>query len=60
MAVVDAQMALALAWVKPLLQLEQLPDYSEEQVIGLRKKGTHTSVEAWFDDGGDGSFVFRK
>ena len=35
MAVVDAQIVLALAWVETLLQLEQLPVLSEDHFLDL-------------------------
>ena len=35
MAIVDAQIVLALAWVETQLKLEQLPAYSEEQFLDL-------------------------
>ena len=35
MAVVDTLIVLALVWVGTLLQLEQLPDYSEEHLLDL-------------------------
>ena len=34
-AAVDAQIVLALAWVETLLQLEELPAYSEEHFLDL-------------------------
>ena len=54
MAVVDALIVLALAWVETLLKLEQLPAQSEEQFLDLaqvdlllreRWSATHWTVD---------------
>ena len=56
MAVVDAQIVLALAWVETRLKLEQLLAFSEEQFLDLARVdlllweqwlATHWTVDKW-------------
>ena len=56
MAAIDTQIVLALAWVEALLQLEQLPAYSEVHFLDLvqvdllsreRRSATHWTADKW-------------
>ena len=60
MAVADAPIASAMAWVETLPELEQLPAYSGEHFLDLAQVDLRPSAGAWYDDGGDGSVVFRR